>query len=224
MRVAEQRRTAGLIGLALALSACVTSRVEESKNAATGIGPGESIVILARSYHQGNDTESGFLSCIEDQMQKGRNGLAVRPEQEFRDALFPWFEPRTMPQGVDALPELLARPGVSERINEAGIRYIVWVNGSTERTSDGGSLSCAAGPGGGGCFGLAWWEDDASYEASIWDLKRSIAAGEVSTDVHGTSMIPAIVIPLPLIARTQSAACKSLARELRAFIVADKTT
>jgi len=224
MRAADGLRLAGLLASACALGACVTWRVEESKNAATGIKPGESIVILARSYHQGNDTETGFLSCIVSQMQKGRDGLAVRPEHEFRDALFPWFEPRTMPQGVDALPELLARPGVSERIDETGIRYIVWVNGSTERTSDGGSLSCAAGPGGGGCFGLAWWEDDASYEASIWDLKRSIAAGEVSTDVHGTSMIPAIVIPLPLIARTQSAACKSLARELRAFIVADKTT
>ena len=31
-------------------------------------------------------------------------------------------------------------------------------------------------------------------------------------------MVPALIIPLPFIARTQSAACKDMARELRQFI------
>jgi hypothetical protein len=31
-------------------------------------------------------------------------------------------------------------------------------------------------------------------------------------------MIPALIIPVPLIARTQTAACKGLARELQQFI------
>ena len=25
---------------------------------------------------------------------------------------------------------------------------------------------------GGGCFGLVWWENDGSYEATVWDLKK----------------------------------------------------
>jgi len=73
-------------------------------------------------------------------------------------------------------------------------------------------------PGGGACFGLAWWEDDASYDAAVWDLQRKSDVGSVSASVHGTSMIPAVIIPVPLIARTQSAACKDMARELRQFI------
>jgi len=80
-------------------------------------------------------------------------------------------------------------------------------------------LSCAASPAGGGCFGLLWWENDSSYEAAIWDLEDGTSAGEVSTDVRGTSVIPALIVPIPLIARTQSAACKGLAQELRTFIV-----
>jgi hypothetical protein len=107
---------------------------------------------------------------------------------------------------------------VAERIEQNGIRYIVWLDGDTEQTSGGGSLSCAVGPGGGGCFGLTWWEDDASYDASVWDLRQKSDAGSVSASVHGTSMIPALVIPVPLIARTQSAACRDMARELRQFI------
>jgi hypothetical protein len=211
------RQTVLLVALA-ATGGCVTSRVEESKNAATGIAEGESVVILATSYHQGNKTESGFLDCVNDSLDSGRNGLNVYPGEKFRDELFPWFEPRTMPQDIEALPELLARPGVAERITARGVRYLVWVKGSTERTSGGGGMSCAASTVGGGCFGLVWWENDGSYEATVWDLKNAGHAGDVSAEVHGTSMVPAVILPLPFIARTQTAACNGLVRELRQFI------
>ncbi|QOJ31727.1 MAG: hypothetical protein HRU81_06225 [Gammaproteobacteria bacterium] len=200
------------------LAGCMTSRVEESKNAATGLSAGESVVILATSYHRGKATEEDFVSCVNDAVQSGDGKVRVTPQQEFVDALFPWFEPRTAPQSAEALPELLARPGVAERIEAKGVRYLVWLDGTTEKTSGGGSLSCAVGPGGGGCFGLTWWEDDASYDAAVWDLRRQSDAGSVSADVHGTSMIPALIIPVPLIARTQSAACKDMAQQLRQFI------
>jgi hypothetical protein len=204
---------------ALLASGCVTSRVEESKNAATGIADGESVVIMATSYHHGNKTESGFLTCVSDELDDGRDALKVYPGEKFRDELFPWFEPRTMPHAIEALPELLARPGVAARISERGVRYLVWVKGSTERTSGGGGMSCAASTVGGGCFGLLWWENDGSYEATVWDLKKAEHSGMVSADVHGTSMVPAVIIPLPFIARTQTAACNGLVRELRQFIV-----
>lgn len=200
------------------LAGCMTSRVEESKNAATGLSAGESVVILATSYHRGKATEEDFVSCVNDAVQSGDGKVRVTPQQEFVDALFPWFEPRTAPQSAEALPELLARPGVAERIEAKGVRYLVWLDGTTEKTSGGGSLSCAVGPGGGGCFGLTWWEDDASYDAAVWDLRRQSDAGSVSAAVHGTSMIPALIIPVPLIARTQSAACKDMAQQLRQFI------
>lgn len=208
----------GLLFALLGTSGCVTSRVEETKNAATGIAEGESVVILATSYHQGNKTESGFLDCVNDELDDGRDALNVYPGEKFRDELFPWFEPRTMPQDIEALPELLARPGVAERILARGVRYLVWVKGSTERTSGGGGMSCAASTVGGGCFGLVWWENDGSYEATVWDLKKGEHSGAVSADVHGTSMVPAVILPLPLIARTQTAACNGLVRELRQFI------
>ena len=103
-----------------------------------------------------------------------------------------------------------------------GVRYIVWLDGDTSRVTQGGSLSCAAGPGGGGCFGFAWWQDAAAYEASIWDLDDSEAAGTVTADFNGTSFLPALVVPIPLIARTQSRACSGLAKQLKLFIVSDE--
>lgn len=53
------------------LAGCMTSRVEESKNAATGLSAGESVVILATSYHRGKATEEDFVSCVNDAVQSG---------------------------------------------------------------------------------------------------------------------------------------------------------
>ncbi|MDH3351330.1 MAG: hypothetical protein OEM51_07260, partial [Gammaproteobacteria bacterium] len=60
------------------------------------------------------------------------------------------------------------------------------------------------------------------YDASVWDLQGLESAGTVSADVSGTSFMPALVIPLPFIARTQARACKTLADQLHAFIVQDE--
>ena len=198
---------------------CVTSRVEGVKNSATGIEDHESVVVVAASYHKGNRTGTDFLQCMDDELDGGAKAVNVYPREKFLDELFPWFEPRTMPQEIKDLPGLLAQPGVRERISASGVRDLVWVDGSTKKTSDGGGMSCAASPAGGGCFGLVWWEDDGTYTAKVWDLKASSAPGKVSTDVHGSSMVPALILPLPFIARTETAACKELAGELREFIV-----
>jgi hypothetical protein len=216
MRVTVTRVVVPLAGLLA--SSCMTSRVEEAKNNVTGIAANETVVILATSYHRNKPTEGDFVDCVADRVQHGAKPVKVYPDRQFRDALFPWFEPRTMPQNPESLPELLAHPGITDRIESRGIRYVVWLNGTTETTGGGGSLACAIGPGGGGCFGFGWWEDQAKYQAAIWDMRQKTSAGTVSADVHGTSMIPALVIPIPLIARTQTAACKGLAKELQQFI------
>ena len=209
---------AALLALAVT-SGCMTTRIEETKDASTGINKGESVVILASSYHSADPAENKFIDCVTDSVGNGRKGLSIHPAREFRDALFPWLEPRTAPTKVDDLPKLLDRPGVAKRIRDRNIRYVIWIKGDTERQSAGGGLSCAAGPGAAACFGLTWWENLSAYEATIWDLDDGVAAGTISTNVNGTSVIPAVIIPVPFIARTQAAACKGLSKQLRSFIV-----
>ena len=215
-------RLAGIVLLGSALSACVTSRMENVRQEATGIAEGEGVVIMAKSYHLGNETEANFIACIGDSIGRGATGLRVIPNREFVDSLFPWFEPRTAPAETKGLPALMARPGVADMIRQKGVRYIIWLDGDTDKVAGGGSMSCAAGPGGGGCFGFAWWQKDADYDATVWDLTGLEDAGTVTADVSGTSFLPAIVIPIPLIARTQAKACKGLADQLKLFIVSDE--
>ena len=207
----------------LSLGACTTAQVQDNRAISTGINAGESIVIMAKSYHLGNETEVDYIECVEKALARGSKGLNVIPNAQFVDSLFPWFEPRTAPAETKNLAQLMDRPGVPERIAQQGVRYIIWLDGDTERVAGGGSLSCAAGPGGGGCFGFAWWQKDADYNASVWDLEALESASTVTTDVSGTSFLPALVVPIPFIARTQSKACKTLADQLRNFMVEEET-
>jgi hypothetical protein len=140
-------------------------------------------------------------------------------EQQFTDALFPWFEPSTAPSSAAGLRTLLERPGVSERLNQIGVRYVVWLDGNTRKTDSGGSVACAAGPGGAGCIGLGWWEKQSGYVASVWDLSNGTELGSVSTDVTGTSVLIGAVAPIPIITPVQRTACNRLADQLRSFLV-----
>lgn len=207
-----------LSGTAL-MTGCVTATVEDDRAETTGLLAGEAVVVMAKSYHQGNETEADYIRCVEKALGRGSGAIRVIPNQQFVDNLFPWFEPRTAPADTKGLGTLMARPGVPDAVKAMGVRYIIWLDGDTERVTQGGSLSCAAGPGGGGCFGFAWWQDDADYEASIWDLDDSASAGTITADYSGTSFLPALVVPIPLIARTQSKACNGLAGQLKTFIV-----
>jgi hypothetical protein len=203
----------------IGLSGCVTSTVQEIRESATGMGPSESIVVLGRRNRpQSAETELDFVACISRNMGSGSNKLNVIEEHAFTDALFPWFEPRTAPVNTSDLPELMALPELTGRLNELGLRYLIWVEGSTKRSASSGSLTCSVTPTGAGCFGFLTWEKDSAYEASVWDVKNGVSAGKISSDASGTSYMPALVVPLPFIAPVRSSACSNLADQLKSFL------
>lgn len=204
------------------LSGCSTSRVEVARHAETTLGSNETVVILARRTTTGRQIEPTFMNCLTRVLSKD-TALNLYPEQEFVDRLFPWFEPRTAPTTLDELPQLLERPGVLQEIGKLGVRYLVWVDGTTEKGDGGGGLTCTVAPTGGGCLGFVWWEKESAYQASIWDLQSKGSVGQVSADVSGTSYVPAFIVPVPLIARTQTTACKGLANELAELLVVGGT-
>jgi hypothetical protein len=232
------RRAAVGLGLVVVLATgCMTSKVEETRQIASPLLANDSIVLLKKPQLEGTGTEEGFLDCVqerlggelihpEDGQSKHSHSTARTPfkiygEQEFTDALFPWFEPSTAPANTASLRVLLQRPGVTERLQEIGVRYVVWVDGNTRKTDSGGSLACAVGPGGGGCFGVGWWEKESGYVASVWDLRDATEVGTVSTDVSGTSVLIGAIAPIPIITPVRKTACDRLSEQLRAFLVGD---
>ena len=196
----------------------VESHLEPYKQTDVVVSKGEQLVVLARKQHSNHEAEEGFVQCISDALAKGDSRLEVHSTQAFEDSMYPWFEPSTAPLSTDDLSRLLEKPEVVQQVKNTGVRYVVWLDGSTDRVASGGGITCAAGIGGAGCMGLAWWEDDSRYDATVWDIKTAESAGTIHADVKGRSVMPAIIIPLPFIARPRAAACRGLTQQLKQFL------
>jgi hypothetical protein len=234
--IPHRRAMAGAGMLALLVSGCMTSKVDETRQVASPILADESIVLLKKPQLEGVGTEEGFLDCVQEKLggellhpeegqdsekSTARTPFKIYGEQEFTDALFPWFEPSTAPANAEGLRFLLQRPGVMPRLQQMGVRYVVWIDGSTQKTDSGGSVACAVGPGGGGCFGVGWWEKESGYVASVWDMQTAAEIGSVSADVSGTSVLIGAIAPIPIITPVRRTACDRLSEQLRSFLVGD---
>jgi len=230
------RLLAGL-SACVVLAGCMTAKVDETRQVVASVQKGESIVVLRRPQIEGTGTEEEFVGCLQqrlggelvtpEQGQPAKRHKADAPfkiygEQQFVDAMFPWFESSTAPSNAAGMKMLLERPGVTERLQQIQVRYVVWVDGKTQTTDSNGSVACAIGPGGGGCIGLGWWEKESGYVASVWDLNTATEIGSVSTDVTGTSVLIGAIAPIPIISPVRRAACDRLGAQLRSFLVGEQ--
>ena len=211
------RHVGAALCAALLVAGCMTAKLEESRSLGTKIAAGEGVVLLAKPQVEGSTAEDEFLDCVSERMAR-QSGIRMHGNNEFQDALFPWFEPSTAPQRAEGVTHLLERQLVRQRIADSGVRYIVWVDGATRKTDSGGSMTCAVGPTGGGCIGFGWWEKESDYDALVWDLQQARTVGTVSTNVVGTSALVGVIVPLPFIARVQGAACDRLADQISGFL------
>ncbi len=213
--IANQVRSLLLcVGLAL-ISGCVTSTIDERVyNAPTqGIGDA-SVVILGRRHGSDYETEPDFVKCVGDHIAAADQSVTVVGELEFLNALYPWFEPRTAPMHPEDIERLLEQKPVQEKMTALNVEYMIWLEGSTVRSGGAGAVACSLG----GCFGFGTWTQDANYEATIWDFTDRAEVGQVSTSASGQSYMPAVIVPIPIIAPVQGTACDGIGEQLLGFL------
>lgn len=212
-------RTAIVFSAALFASGCVTSTVDEMvfNEPTEGIGD-STVVILGRRHASDYETEPDFIDCVGKHISSRDRSIGVIGELEFLNALYPWFEPRTAPLTPKDIDKLMAHPPVAERMAELKTEYMIWIDGSTIRTNSAGSMTCGIGPGGAGCFGFGTWGNDSDYEATIWDFTDKAEVGRVNTSASGQSYMPAVVVPIPIIAPVQGTACDGIGDQLLEFL------
>jgi len=207
-----------IVSLSAGIGACTTINVDHIKlEDNLDVRQGDAVVILGRHHSAEIETETSLVACLGGKLERNVKQVKVIPELQFIDNFYPWFEARTAPQHPKKLQRVFEQPGVAARINELGIRYFIWVEGSTERTDSKGSMSCSIGPGGGGCFGFGTWEDTSDYETTIWDVHSFKEVGRISTEAVGTSYMPAFIVPIPLLAQVQSDSCQGMGNQLVSF-------
>lgn len=211
--------TATLLAMATLLSGCVTSTVDEMvfNEPTEGIGD-STVVILGRRHASDYETEPDFIRCVGQHVSSRDRSIEVIGELEFLNALYPWFEPRTAPLRPEDIDKLMSHPPVAAKMKELKTEYMIWIDGSTVRTNSAGSMTCGIGPGGAGCFGFGTWGNDADYEAKIWDFTDRAEVGRLNTTATGQSYMPAVVVPIPIIAPVQGTACDGLGDQLLQFL------
>lgn len=213
-------RTVFLLLLIL-LQGCTTVRIDEHRTGSSVIHADEKIVILGRRHASDYETEPSLISCIGELVENGDDEIDVIDEQEFLDSLYPWFEPRYAPMHAKDLRRFIKKQEVVKALDEQGVRYIVWVDGNTETTESAGSIGCSISVGGAGCFGFGTWDKESDYEAEIWNYETREELGKISVDASGTSYMPALILPIPIIARVQANACKGIGTQLQTFFVGE---
>lgn len=210
-----------VIILLMALSGCTSITIDEDRRVTATLEEGETVVVLGRRHASDYETEPDLISCIGETLSEGPNAINVVEENTFIDSLYPWFEPRTAPLKVRDLSRLVEKSHLAAVIKQHAVRYIIWVDGNTETTNSSGSIGCSIGTGGAGCFGFGTWDKESDYEVSVWDYKQKQMMGKISADASGTSYMPAVIIPIPIIARVQTNACKGIGVQLRSFLRPD---
>jgi hypothetical protein len=205
--------------LGVLLAGCVTSTVDEMvfNEPTEGIGD-STVVILGRRHASDYETEPDFIKCVGDHISRRDKSIEVVGELEFINALYPWFEPRTAPLHPEDIDRLMLQEPVAQRLAEMKTEYMIWIDGSTIRSDSAGSMTCGIGPGGAGCFGFGTWSNESNYEAIIWDFTDRVEVGRVNTTATGQSYMPAVVIPIPIIAPVQGTACDGIGDQLLEFL------
>src|SRR5262249_26610297 len=132
-RKRAMRRFATIMALCVALGACDTAKLESPNAPSTvvaspiSLNANQRVTLLST---RGNDT-SDLMDCLRNDLRS----IPQVPADQFRSALFPWFEPGVTPTSAAELSELLHRKGVAETIRSLGVRYVVGVAGGTTITT-----------------------------------------------------------------------------------------
>jgi len=179
------------------------------------IGVGEKVAILGRRDAGHYETDRDFIECLANRLD--HSSFQVMSEQDFVDALYPWFEPRTAPKHLKRLKRLMQDPVIQEKVRREKIRYLVWLDGEVESHGMSGAMSCGVGPAGAGCFGYTSWDKNAMFEAIVWDLVDLTEEARIRVDSEGTSYVIGLVAPIPLLTRVESEACSGMGKQLQSY-------
>jgi hypothetical protein len=160
--------------------------------------------------------------CLTRHIHTALPEFSIIGHEAVQDMLYPMMEPDTQPDSELEFAELLRRDDVRARLAGKGLRYLVAFSGSTRTDEWNGGVFCGGGYGGAGCLGFAWATKKTALDAVLWDLQKDNGSKHATGSDTGTSMLPAFILPIPLLASTQSDACRELGTRIVSAIEEDE--
>ena len=157
---------------------------------------------------------SRAMACVGRRLAQANPPFEVVPTDQVRQAFFPWLEPSTAPKTVEDFRRWLAEPVIRNKMRAMGARYLLEFHGDTKTDIPGGGILCGAGYGAGGCLGFAWGSRESSFGASLLDMWREDAPFDAGATQRGGVYVPAFILPIPIMASTETMACEELSRRI----------
>ncbi len=164
--------------------------MDPAGDAGSAVPPEKIVILLAHPRlgpYEWRQHEERITSCVGDAIERTDPHLSVMHAQEFRDRLFPWFEPATAPTRAEQLGSLLTRSLVRSRLADLRIRYLVSLGGGTDRRPAKHTFSCL--------FRLDDPADcprspreESDFHAEVWDLRIAASEGKVATSASADVM------------------------------------
>jgi hypothetical protein len=203
--------TLAFVSLLLFLfSACARGEIEvrDDDPKPIGIAVGETLSFVSLS----TTLPEGALKCLENSVKSQAPDLTVIPSQEFRDSLFPWFEPGTIPNNDEDLAELMDKPKVQKKVREFRLRYLVALQGRSRGEGLDQWGGCVGGYAMVGCVGGMSVDSQTDLTASIIDLQSSRTLVEIeASGSASTSAGLILIVPYLVVGDSLTDTCRALA-------------
>jgi len=221
------RSLAAAVLTVILAAGCTTTphSIRVTRDADTDMVPGEKMVIVVTRYrHEGIDAselqsiEQTLEACVRAPMENAVENVMFLPPSDFRKAIPENTLGASGSKSPATVLHVLTAPAIGEKLAETRVRYVVLLDASYETSA----AKLGTYPGQGGIFVVNEWQQQATIQATILDLKHGRVSGSVRTrsiGVEGGGMGLIYIIPVPLYVNTmaESGNCSALGKELADF-------
>ena len=160
----------------------------------------------------------GFTECVENGLRSRLKNSTIISEESFRDLISPWFELCNKPSNESELKAVLSNPLINRRLNEIGLDFIIYVEGSTRWRESGKVV--------GGDFivmGYAQKERKSNIVTTIVDINSSKLLGDTVVRSKGIIAIPIFMLfaPIPIGLATETSACRQTVQHIAKYLMGE---
>jgi hypothetical protein len=189
------------------------SRVEETRESSPKMIESGDVVTFVRL----SGVREDMLDCIHNATRDALPEVHVISPAEFRDSMFPWFEPNNAPGDAEALSKIMLSPIVKQKVDDLRARYIVTISGeSVTHTENWGGV--IGGPQAAVVIAGGKTEESIALNASILDLRKVQSVADIEATAKGSGQSGFIVvIPYVFIPETATIVCKAITERVVAY-------
>jgi len=212
-----------LLSIVLTVSGCSTVPVEETfpaelvpgeyQNAASIIFNVDVLTIQELTIELME--EEDIVSCLENRIKKHNPDQAFISYYKFVKTMFPDLFEMEVSREPESFSRLLADEKFYKDVLSWGVRYLIFVSGSTKETDEFGWFGCDE-----GCFGYQSWDKKTRLTASILDLhQKETVIDDLENISEGTGWVAAFIIPIGFPTFTESTACGDMGNRISKILL-----